>query len=219
MMARNCQNSCGTIFRGYSVVGITTAETYPRNWAFGSAKMVSSKVKEKFCTADLVHLSKQGGLLNHSSAESQAPCGGCLVIHQKGRNTSTLGSRGVTSKVSWVYCLRCCRSRGREYCSPAPAMRSPVKLYRVIRHFCWMVEMLLFSTGLLLMSGVQHPVSSRIRMVHYDCVPQCRTILTIGRLPQSGFTVDNSGEAIGGLSFLRCLSFDDSWSSRPLPFC
>ena len=94
-----------------------------------------------------------------------------------------------------------------------------MKLYRVIRHFCWMVEMLLFSTGLLLMSGVEHPVSSRIRMVHYDCVPQCRTILTIRRLPQSGFAVDNSGEAIGGLSFLRCLSFDDSWSSRPFPFC
>jgi hypothetical protein len=46
-------------------------------------------------------------------------------------------------------------------------------------------------------------------VVHWDLVPQCKTILMIGRLPQSGFLVDFSGEVDGPASnFLRCLSFD-----------
>ena len=76
MMDKNCLNSSGTVSRGSSSVGISIAETYPRNWAFGSAKMVSSRDNEKSCTADLVQLCKQRGLLNCSSAESQAPWGG-----------------------------------------------------------------------------------------------------------------------------------------------
>ena len=69
--------------------------------------MVLSKDKENSAVSNLVHFSRQLRLLNRSSSESQAPCGGCLEIHQKRRKRSTSTSNGATSKTSRVKCFRC----------------------------------------------------------------------------------------------------------------
>ena len=98
---------------------------------------------------------------------------------------------------------------GFVYSCPAPGTISPVKFRMTIPFSCLRHGMPILSTNFLLIRGVEHPVSRRAWMVAWLFVPQCTTIFTIGRLPQSGFSVDFSGEADGpASSFLRCLSCD-----------
>jgi hypothetical protein len=67
--------------------------------------------------------------------------------------------------------------------------------------------MLHLSVRFFAIRGVEHPVSKSACTVIRELVPQWRTIGTIGRLPQSGFSVDFSG-GVGPASFLHCLSCD-----------
>jgi len=97
MILRYSLNSSDTDSSG-SIPSVLTVETYPTTLAPGSRHTVSFHDRENSVVSCFVQYSRQFGLLKQSSSESQAPWEGCLVIHQKGRKMSTVGSSGATSK-------------------------------------------------------------------------------------------------------------------------
>jgi len=107
MMSRYFLNCAGML--GDSVA---TDATHAMVWVLGSKLTDSSQVNENALCSNLVHLSRQHGLLNHTSSVVQAPWGGCWVTNLKGRKMSISESMGVISNFSHEKCLRCWRSKG-----------------------------------------------------------------------------------------------------------
>lgn len=94
------------------------------------------------------------------------------------------------------------------YSIPAPGTSSPEQFRRGAACVRQTRGRFRRSVSALLMRGTEHPVSRRARMVYW-AVLSCKTIVVIGLLPQSGFSVDFSGEArFPAVSFLCCLSCD-----------
>src|ERR1700712_954493 len=100
MMPKKRLNSAGTCERGSWSMAV---DTKPISLASELNKMVSSRSQENsFSIADLVQRFRQFGLLKQSSGRMRSDVRtGCSASHHIGRNRSTFGSNGATSKTNF----------------------------------------------------------------------------------------------------------------------
>jgi len=112
----------------------------------------AGRVESYFCASPLFFTKCMG---------APVPCRACLVIHQNGRKTSTLGSIGVTSKVSHEKYFRCWSINSFMKYSPAPFTASASKFSRVCFVICLSTGIRNHFTVSMLINGTEQPMSRR----------------------------------------------------------